>query len=75
VTYQSWSSLRAAPGDRLIIREHHAGEPGRDAEILEVLGDDGRPPYVVRWEDDGRVSRFYPGSDATVEHFPHHHEE
>ena len=40
-----------------------------DAEILEVLGDEGGPPYLVRWEDDGHVSRFYPGSDAFVQHF------
>jgi hypothetical protein len=32
-----------------------------------VLGDDGAPPFVVRWQDDGHVSRLYPGSDAYVE--------
>ena len=63
------SVLRAAPGDRLVIRGHTVGEIARDAEILEVLGDDGHPPYVVRWEDDGHVSRLYPGSDAYVQHF------
>ena len=41
----------------------------RDAEILEVLGENG-PPYHVRWESDGHESIIYPGSDATVEHFP-----
>lgn len=56
------------PGDRLVIRGHHQGEPERDAEVLEVLGDEGAPPYVVRWQDDGHVSRLYPGSDAYVEH-------
>jgi uncharacterized protein DUF1918 len=63
--------LRAAPGDRLVIRGHHVGEPERDAEVLEVLGDHGGPPFLVRWQDDGRVSRLYPGSDAYVEHFAH----
>lgn len=62
--------LRAAPGDRLVIRGHHAGEPERDAEILDV-GEDGAPPFLVRWQDDGRVSRSYPGSDAYIEHFEH----
>lgn len=67
----SRSELRAAAGDRLVIRGHHTGELERDAEILEVLGADGAPPFVVRWSDDGHVSRFYPSSDAYVEHFEH----
>jgi Domain of unknown function (DUF1918) len=67
----SKSILRAEPGDRLVIRAHHQGEPERDAEVLEVLGEEGAPPYVVRWQDDGHVSRLYPGSDAYVEHFHH----
>lgn len=60
--------LRARVGDRLLIRRHHVGEPDRDAEILEIRGEDGRPPYVVRWSDDGRVGYFLPGSDAFVQH-------
>jgi hypothetical protein len=63
------SGMRAAPGDRLVIRGHRVGERLRDGEILEVLGEDGGPPYVVRWSDDGHVSRVFPGSDASVEHF------
>ena len=63
------SDLRAAPGDRLVTRGHHVGEPERDAEILEVLGRDGAPPYLVRWSDDGHISRFYPSTDAYVQHF------
>jgi len=65
---QSQSILRAEAGDRLIIRAHHTGEAEHDGEILEVLGEDGTPPYVVRWEDDGHVSRLYPGTDAYVQH-------
>ena len=63
--------LRASPGDRIVIRGHHVGEICRDAEILDVLGRHGGPPYLVRWEDSGRVSRLYPGSDAYVQHFEH----
>lgn len=65
------SVLRAAPGERLVIKGHHVGEPERDAEILEVLGEDGGPPFVVRWQGGGRISRLYPSSDAYVEHFEH----
>lgn len=63
------TTLRAVPGDRLVVRRHRVGERERDAEILEV-GEDGGPPFLVRWSDDGHVSRLFPGTDAFVEHFP-----
>ena len=62
--------MRAAVGDRLVIRPHRIGEPERGAQILGVIGEDGGPPFLVRWEDDGHEGLFFPGSDATVEHFP-----
>jgi hypothetical protein len=68
---RSRSKLRASPGDRLVIHGHQLGEPSRDGEILEVIGEDGLPPYVVRWSDDGHVSELFPGPDASVEHFEH----
>jgi hypothetical protein len=61
----------AAPGDRLIVRAHRVGEPERDAEVLEVLGTGGHPPFRVRWQDTGHESVLFPGSDAIVEHFRH----
>jgi hypothetical protein len=51
-----------------VITAHHQGGRPRDAEVLEVRGADGGPPYLVRWEDTGRTSLHYPGSDARVEH-------
>lgn len=63
--------MKATKGDRIVIKGHHLGEPERDAQILEVRGQHGEPPYVVRWDDDGRVGLFFPGSDASVEHIPH----
>jgi Domain of unknown function (DUF1918) len=65
--------LRARPGDRLVVRAHHTGEAGRDGEIVEVLGEDGAPPFMVRWEDDGHLSRLYPGTDAYVQCFEPEH--
>jgi len=59
--------VRAAVGDRIIIHGHHIGEPDRDAEIVEVRGKDGEPPFVVRWGDDGHESLFFPGPDAFVD--------
>ena len=64
--------LRATVGDRLVIKRHRVGEPGRDAEILEVRGRDGQPPYVVRWSDDGRIGYVLPRiRRAFVQHFEH----
>lgn len=63
--------MKAEAGDRLIVHGHHLGEAERDAEILEVLGDDGDPPFRVRWSEDGHESLFFPGSDASVEHLQH----
>jgi hypothetical protein len=63
--------MQAQAGDRLIIKGHYIGEPDRDAEILEVRGPGGTPPFVVRWEEDGRTGILFPGPDAVVEHFEH----
>jgi hypothetical protein len=64
--------MRASVGDRLIIKGHNVGDHDRDAEILEVQGDNDGPPYLVRWDDDGHEGLFFPGSDASVQHFSHH---
>jgi len=63
--------MRASVGDRIVIRGHHIGEPDRDCEVLEVRGEDGGPPYEVRWGDSGQAALFFPGSDASVQHFDH----
>lgn len=68
---QSRGARSVRAGDRLVIRAHHEGQPQRDAEILEVMGPGGTPPYKVRWQDNGRESIYYPGSDAFVEHVTH----
>ena len=63
--------MKAVVGDRLVIRGHHQGDLPRDAEVIEVLGEDGGPPFRVRWSDDGHESLLFPGSDASVEHLEH----
>ena len=60
--------MHATVGDRVVVRGHHIGEPVRDAEILEVHGANGEPPYVVRWADDGHVATYVPGPDARIDH-------
>lgn len=60
--------MYASVGDRLVVRSHHVGEADRDAEILEVRGQGGEPPYVVRWSDTGHEALVFPGPDATIQH-------
>ena len=62
--------MRAAIGDRIVVRGIHIGLPDRGAIVLAVEGPDGGPPYRVRWDDDRHESLFVPGSDAVVEHLP-----
>jgi hypothetical protein len=61
--------MHAAAGDRIVIKGHRVGEPERDCVVIETRGPDGGPPYLVRWEDSDHESLFFPGSDATVQHF------
>ena len=60
--------MHATKGDRLVIHGTHVGEPLRDGEIVEVRGEDGAPPYLVRWTDTGHESLTSPGPDAEVHH-------
>lgn len=53
-------------GQVLVVRP--AGGPERQAEVLEVLGVNGGPPFLVRWRDTGRVAVFVPDSDTFVDH-------
>jgi Ala-tRNA(Pro) deacylase len=63
---QTTTSIRSGrKGDVVVISGHRVGERERIGEILEVLGEEDRVHYRVRWED-GNESVFYPGSDAAI---------
>jgi hypothetical protein len=62
--------MRATAGDRLVIKGHNVGDHDRDAEILEVRGDDGGPPYLVRCDDDGHEGLFFPARTQWSNTFP-----
>lgn len=47
----------------------HVGEVDRTGEIIEVKGDSGTPPYLVRF-DDGHQGLVFPGPDAVIEPSP-----
>ena len=58
--------MHANVGDRLVVYSTHLDEHVRDGEILEVHGEAGAPPYLVRWSDDGHESLVFPGPDTRV---------
>jgi hypothetical protein len=60
--------MHATIGDRIIVQGHHTGQPVRMCQVTEVRGPDGGPPYLVRWDDSGHETLYFPGNDATVEH-------
>src|SRR3984957_6415907 len=50
--------MHAQVGDELTVKGHYQGDEDRHGEIIEVIGADGAPPYMVRWRD-GFESLFY----------------
>ena len=62
--------MKAAQGERIIIRGRTVESSDRHGEIIEVRGADGGPPYLVRF-DDGHETVVYPGGDFVVD--KHHH--
>jgi hypothetical protein len=62
--------MHATVGDHIVIRGHHIGEHDRDCEIVGLSGAGDEPPYLVRWDDSGHESLFFPGPDATVRPHP-----
>jgi hypothetical protein len=59
--------VQATVGEHLLIHGNKVGAVEHTAEILEVRGEDGGPPYLVRFPD-GHETLFFPGSDCTVQH-------
>ena len=59
--------MKAKVGDHLLVEGRTDTQHRREAEVLEVRGDDGAPPYLVRWTD-GHEGLVYPGSDTHIQH-------
>ena len=64
--------MHAAVGDRLHVHGRVVGAADQTSEIIEIRGQDGEPPYLVR-HPDGSEALVFPGPDASVEH-PQGHE-
>lgn len=59
--------MHAEVGDRLHVHGRVVGAPDHTVEIIEIRGQGGEPPYVVR-HPDGHTALVFPGPDASVEH-------
>jgi hypothetical protein len=65
--------MQAQVGDEMTVKGCHQGDEDRHGEIIEVIGADGAPPYMVRWRD-GFESLFFsrprPGSATAQDRAP-----
>ena len=61
--------MHAETGDEIVVRGRHVADEGRQGTIIEIHGEHGAPPYLVRWQD-GHESLFFPSSDTLVERHP-----
>jgi hypothetical protein len=57
--------MKANIGDWLFVNSHNDSTHARRAKILDV-GQDGAPPYTVRWTDTDHDAIVFPGPDAEV---------
>ncbi|MGW6460960.1 DUF1918 domain-containing protein [Streptomyces sp. NPDC055078] len=58
--------MHASVGDTLLVHGRTVGQHDRIAEVVEVLGQQGSPPYRVRFRDDGHECLMSPGPDTVV---------
>jgi hypothetical protein len=59
--------MQANVGDTLLVHGRTVGQHDRVAEVVEVLGPEGNPPYRVRFQD-GHEALMSPGPDTVVKH-------
>jgi hypothetical protein len=49
------------------VHSRAVGQTEQLAEVIEIHGQGGAPPYLVRYEN-GHESLVFPGPDCTIEH-------
>ncbi|GGR43950.1 DUF1918 domain-containing protein [Streptomyces roseolus] len=60
--------MQARVGDKLLVHGRTVGQHDRTAQVLEVKGENGAPPYKVKFDDDGHEALMSPGPDTVVRH-------
>jgi hypothetical protein len=58
--------MHATVGDEIRVHGRTVGSGEQRGEIIEVRGNDGAPPYMVRFVD-GHEGLIFPGPDCEVE--------
>jgi hypothetical protein len=58
--------MKANVGDWLVVKGRTNEHEQHRGMITEVHGEDGSPPYMVRWMDTGQQAMVIPGPDAFV---------
>lgn len=53
--------MKAKVGDWLVMKGFTIDKPEQRGLITEVHSEDGSPPYVVQWLDNGHVATVFPG--------------
>jgi len=61
--------MKAKVGDGLTVKGLHQGDEDRHGTIIEVHGENGSPPFLVRWADSHQ-SVFFPSTGTVLEHRP-----
>jgi hypothetical protein len=59
--------MHATVGDKLVMHGKTVGMADEPCLVLEVHGENGGPPYLVR-HPDGHEGLIYPGPDTSVVH-------
>jgi len=61
--------VQAKVGDHIVIETAILDAARRHGEVIEVIGQEERLHYRVRWQD-GHESVYFPGPDARVTEAP-----
>ena len=62
--------MKAQIGEWLLFHGKKVGSADHTAEVLQVRGEDGAPPYLVRFRGGGE-RLIFPGTDCQVLHGDH----
>ena len=54
--------MRANIGDLLVV----PGLESRVGVVIRVLGQDGAPPYVIKWQSDGHIAMVTPSEYSRI---------
>jgi hypothetical protein len=56
--------MRASVGDVLVL----PGSEGRTGLVIGIVGKDGAPPYVIKWQSDGHIAMVTPDPYSRIIH-------